>query len=198
MGLLDDAIRDHLELRRLRGADPGDVARAEQDALGPAGGESGSEPSVQADSQADNLPRAGGSFSAESEQFSDAGTSVSSHGSQETIEINMEAELERDIDVEYGMDAPYDARTTPVGHPTYTQADAKESMMWEMESGRSDEQGRTAIPESSADSQPDSNSDVGQRADDMLEEARDFPREAPKQERLWFEQHPSRGFDFKE
>ena len=36
MGLLDDAIREHLELKRLRGADPGEVARAEeQDALGP-------------------------------------------------------------------------------------------------------------------------------------------------------------------
>jgi len=27
MGLLDDAIRDHLELKRRRGADPGEVAR---------------------------------------------------------------------------------------------------------------------------------------------------------------------------
>ena len=35
MGLLDDAIREHLELKRLRGADPGEVARLEQEALGP-------------------------------------------------------------------------------------------------------------------------------------------------------------------
>lgn len=35
MGLLDDAIREHLELKRRRGADPAEVARAEQDALGP-------------------------------------------------------------------------------------------------------------------------------------------------------------------
>jgi hypothetical protein len=33
MGLLDDAIRDHLELKRLRGADPGEVAREEREAL---------------------------------------------------------------------------------------------------------------------------------------------------------------------
>ena len=37
MGLLDDAIREHLELKRRRGADPDEVARAEQDALGPPG-----------------------------------------------------------------------------------------------------------------------------------------------------------------
>jgi hypothetical protein len=35
MGLLDDAIREHLELKRLRGADPGDVAREEHAALSP-------------------------------------------------------------------------------------------------------------------------------------------------------------------
>jgi hypothetical protein len=35
MGLLDDAIREHLELKRLRGADPGLVAREEHEAFGP-------------------------------------------------------------------------------------------------------------------------------------------------------------------
>jgi hypothetical protein len=35
MGLLDDAIREHIELKRRRGADPSEVARQEQDALGP-------------------------------------------------------------------------------------------------------------------------------------------------------------------
>lgn len=35
MGLLDDAIRDHLELKRRRGADPAEIARLEQEALGP-------------------------------------------------------------------------------------------------------------------------------------------------------------------
>jgi hypothetical protein len=35
MGLLDDAIREHLELKRKHGADADDVARQEQEALGP-------------------------------------------------------------------------------------------------------------------------------------------------------------------
>src|SRR5690349_13473633 len=35
MGLLDDAIREHLDLKRRRGADPAEVARMEQEALGP-------------------------------------------------------------------------------------------------------------------------------------------------------------------
>ena len=49
MGLLDDAIREHLDLKRRRGADPTEVARAEQEALGPvrrepAPGDGGEEP----------------------------------------------------------------------------------------------------------------------------------------------------------
>jgi hypothetical protein len=35
MGLLDDAIREHLELKRRRGADPAEVARAQREALDP-------------------------------------------------------------------------------------------------------------------------------------------------------------------
>ena len=34
MGLLDDAIREHLELKRSRGADPNEVERQEREALG--------------------------------------------------------------------------------------------------------------------------------------------------------------------
>src|SRR5437764_4111170 len=35
MGLLDDAIREHLGLKRRRGADPAEIERAEREALGP-------------------------------------------------------------------------------------------------------------------------------------------------------------------
>ena len=33
MGLLEDAIREHLELKRLRGADPAEVAREQNEVL---------------------------------------------------------------------------------------------------------------------------------------------------------------------
>ena len=35
MGLLDDAIREHLDLKRRSGADPTEVERLEREALGP-------------------------------------------------------------------------------------------------------------------------------------------------------------------
>ena len=53
MGLLDDAIREHLELKRLRGADASDVARLEREALGPARrGAAGADDAAQAETLA--------------------------------------------------------------------------------------------------------------------------------------------------
>ena len=44
MGLLDDAIREHLELKRQRGASDEELQRAEQEALAPARREPGADP----------------------------------------------------------------------------------------------------------------------------------------------------------
>jgi hypothetical protein len=44
MGLLDDAIQEHLELRRLHGADPSEVLREEREAFGSAPRVEGTEP----------------------------------------------------------------------------------------------------------------------------------------------------------
>src|SRR3954466_5545457 len=46
MGLLDDAIREHLDLKRRRGADPSEVAREEAEALGPVRREAPPQPGV--------------------------------------------------------------------------------------------------------------------------------------------------------
>jgi len=57
MGLLDDAIREHLDLKRRRGADPAEVERAEQEALGPV--RRNRDPGETADSQ-DEISATGG------------------------------------------------------------------------------------------------------------------------------------------
>lgn len=53
MGILDDAIREHLELKRQHGAEPGDLARLEKEAFGPST-RPGDEPSFA--SEADEEP----------------------------------------------------------------------------------------------------------------------------------------------
>jgi hypothetical protein len=56
MGLLDDAIREHLELKRQHGADPTEVARQEREALG--SGRVPPQPATEDAASSDALPDA--------------------------------------------------------------------------------------------------------------------------------------------
>ena len=101
MGLLDEAIRDHLELKRRRGADPGEVAREQREAL-PAGhgvqsagpGE-GYAPSDEVTPEA--VAAAGQSSIRRDEEGSQASQPAPngdrSHLDQETAEFDMESVL---------------------------------------------------------------------------------------------------------
>jgi hypothetical protein len=195
MGLLDDAIREHLELKRLRGADPGEVARAEQDALGEARREDGSEPAEQAANQIDDSLSADGSFFSEPEAVSDLGASAISHVSQETVEINMEAELERTVDVEDGSDASNDARVAPVGHPAYTSADREESAIREASSGRPGEHGEIATSGADTESRLTRDGVSGEHTKDAIDETPDFAPDTRKQKRPWLKRRPRHDFD---
>jgi hypothetical protein len=86
MGLLDDAIREHLELKRRRGADPGEIAHQEQAALSPVfPPEEGDEAAAAPESE---LP-ADVAAPAVAE-----GAAGAVHAAQETAEIDMQAVLE--------------------------------------------------------------------------------------------------------
>ncbi len=196
MGLLDNAIREHLELKRLRGADPGVVAREEQDALGPVprrgeaayGDEADDEPGATHDGEA--LPAANAASTADSVASGSVG--------QETVEINMEAELASEDDLHPSSAAKRDASARPVAHPASARTISDESLEWEVPA---DEVGEPSGHVESGDAQGPDASEVSDRAEpveDVLEETPDFLRETPEQERLWFEQRPPRDFDFNE
>jgi hypothetical protein len=183
MGLLDDAIREHLELKRLNGTDPGVVAREEQNALGPVRrrgdpeetGEAGlSEPEGSA------LPLA------------EADPIDSSAGGQETVEINMEAELDTGM---FGESAEGE-QAAPGRSSGQTPLSAEDSLEWEVPSHR----GEPADAPDPDDGTPgaDDGREAGAHVEDVLEETPDFLRDTPEQERLWFEQRPPRDFDFNE
>ncbi len=74
MGLLDEAIREHLALKRLGGADPGQVARKEHEAFGAAHDEQAPDDESLGD---DHKPRNVG---------------------QETVELDMAAVLDADAE----------------------------------------------------------------------------------------------------
>ena len=182
MGLLDDAIREHLELKRLRGADPSDVAREEDAALGPVRRRGEPEPDappedhVAATSLEESRPLA-----------VDAALPSDSPTGQETVEINMEAEL-----------AGSDQEQTP---PSSGRGSSGESLEWELPGDhRSDPQAARGDGREDEDIGSGSESEQGVDApvEDVLEETPDFLRDTPEQDRLWFEQRPPRDFDFNE
>jgi len=116
--LLDDAIREHLELRRRHGADPSEVASKEHEALG-----------LAALGAADGLPTGVGDdarFAAEPlmtaedrrREPREAGRiSDSAYLSQETVELDMRAVLDEDASVEVGHAARGGVRTMTSAAP---------------------------------------------------------------------------------
>jgi hypothetical protein len=194
MGLLDDAIREHLELKRLRGVDPGAVAREEQDALGPARYEARAEqggplyggPKVTPDAEEPPVTNS------ETTQRADSSTA-----GQETIEINMEAELAAGADSQYEQDATQPERAAPVAHPSHVQA-SEESIEWDVPSDRGDGPVGAAGSHGGATPSTAEEYEAVEHVEDVLEETPDFLRDTPEQERLWFEQRPPRDFDFNE
>jgi hypothetical protein len=195
MGLLDDAIREHLELKRRRGADPGEVAREQREALDVVPRDAAPEvedhgedaPVAESDSQGNAPVAAPGVVPVAAVPVEDdAAQSSQSEGTagadvDETAELDMRTVLGQD---EQG--APIEAaprREAATDDPTRRQADAaseeEDSLEWEVPGDVTEEQ-----------------SDAEEPDEDVLEETPDFLRDTPEQERLWFEQRPPRDFDF--
>jgi hypothetical protein len=146
MGLLDDAIREHLELKRRRGADASEVARQEKEALDPA------LPAHEAELSEPHPESAEGGDYPEHDPIGEAGhvedddmrspqaVDLSPSG-QETAEIDMRSVLE-------AGDEPASPGThaAPASAAHGGRADDEGSFEWETASGEEDEQPPAEIP----------------------------------------------------
>jgi hypothetical protein len=195
MGLLDDAIREHLDLKRRRGADPAEVERAEQEALGP----------VRRQPQgAEDLPI-----------DQPLGTGADD-------ELVYEDELEQAWEQERNGEPLEPASPAlPHGYAPGPATDPAEELGWapteepytEDEpltepSGAPDTappEPERAFPrphaaphagEETAEYEVEFEHEPGQGKDDVLEETPEFLQDAPDHDRLWFEQRPPRDFNF--
>jgi hypothetical protein len=195
MGLLDDAIREHLELKRRHGGDPGETARQEQDALGSPHGE------VRLDEHA-SAPRV--EEGADAEPSRAAYEQNLTHTGEETAELDMRTVLDaghtdrpnpasRPAESQpVGPNASAASPSGPTDAPASREGPAEDSLEWEMPGDQhGDRQGDSRRGESAAGADHSEES-----VEDVLEETPDFLRETPDQERLWFEQQPPRDFDF--
>lgn len=198
MGLLDDAIREHLDLQRRRGADPSEVERAEREALGPV--RRAPEGQTAADLESD--------FAYDQEAEDSEGWnngSVQESGVQDEPGVDdrpiadddplepvtheplvPEEPLGEDEPLghdealgafDHDDDPEYDdpLATTPPPHP----AGGAETAEYDVEKAL------------------DSEHESGTHADDdVLEETPEFLQDTPDHDRLWFEQRPPKDFDF--
>lgn len=139
MGLLDEAIRDHLELKRRRGADPSIVAREEHEALSPppVGPEMPRYEAGEGETAADSTPAPDGlEGPGYVPRFAGAAPA------QETAELDMALEMGEGPESKIGEEPGSDEGLEPALHP----GDAPALGSFDAE-GVPDEQAGVGLPE---------------------------------------------------
>jgi hypothetical protein len=175
MGLLDEAIREHLELKRRRGADPTEVERLEREALGPVR-RLAQEPSLGASGEQSDAPYR------EAQPPAERLEDESGYGDDAELEAHHEYE---------GAEATYPdegiAAHGVVPEPDGTHPD---------ELAGQPQVSEEAGPETSEFDVEAEHAEEAAEGEDVLEETPEFLQDAPEHDRLWFEQRPPRDFDF--
>jgi hypothetical protein len=200
MGLLDEAIKDHLELKRRHGADPGEVARLEHEALGPAR----REPVAEAPADDEPVAAAQAEAAAVAEPEAPAAAPAAPDDDYEADEVTADERLEaprRHVEPAPEREPEPEPEPEPeaaiVDQPTaqYSLEELEEASALDAdeeeepeEPARAEEPDRPHADVVPADEEPE--------GDDVLEETPEFLQETPEHDRLWFEQKPPRDFDF--
>jgi len=202
MGLLDDAIREHLDLKRRRGADPTEIERAEREALGPVR----------------RGPEVTGEDAPPPAPADEAGVEYSSYESEEWERFEEDPESPA-TDEEYD-ELPYQSARAPQGDPLMEDepfpgpsAAPPPPHSADAYVASDSEPSRAPHPADSAPAPAGSHRDhpppgldqeteeyelepEGEANNDVLETTPEFLQDAPEHDRLWFEQRPPRDFDF--
>jgi len=210
MGLLDDAIREHLDLKRRRGGDPTEIERAEREALGPVrrgpeltGEEEVAAPESSSAPEADHptSPPEAEHQPEPAEQWEPFREDPELRELEEPEQITpYEPARAPDGDPLMHDDEPFSGEThepippdpadiapapevePPLPHPADPPPPA-----------RHDESRASRIDQETEEYELEPEEEDG---DDVLESTPEFLQDAPEHDRLWFEQRPPRDFDF--
>ncbi len=191
MGILDDAIREHLELKRRTGADPAEMERLEREALGPIrrGPEQPDDSSMHEQDLED------------SEYLDEAPSELSEPFDDEPdieIEPSEVTELEEStplteralFDHEANEVPPADATAAPPAEPAPPEPAPEPVDHLNTETAEYDVEAEHAKEPQAPPAE--------KSGEDVLEETPEFLQDTPDHDRLWFEQRPPRDFDFDE
>ena len=201
MGVLDDAIREHLDLKRRHGAEEDELRRQEEEALGPARREVAPADSEDGDQAQAEVEAAQPELS---EAIPDEAVRSDVH-EEEDVELHVhDAEPEA-----YEEAAPAE----PVAPDPATLGDTPQAGFARVEEETVPEEEHLPDDEPIEDDEAfdddapreddelddeeleDDNGQPDEDAD-VLEDTPDFLQETPEHDRLWFEQKPPRDFDF--
>jgi len=173
MGLLDDAIREHLELKRRHGADPEEVTRQEREALGaPVRGEFAKPDAAEAGAPAEV-----------GEEPEDAPVDEVAEVPEIAEPPEMPGEPEREPEPVEPPPAAREPEPEPEPQPGTEEDPWLVEELADPEPPRRPEPGAAAAPEPA-------------EGEDVLEETPEFLQDTPESDRLWFEQKPPKDFDF--
>jgi hypothetical protein len=199
MGLLDEAIKEHLDLKRRRGADPEDVAREEREALGPAVREvreamGGDQTSAQGD-----VPAV-----AEVADGQAAAPAEAAEPPEEPAPAPAEAAAPAEAPEEPAPPAaaePPGDQATQVFDADDLFAEEDDALVPDPEAPPATDQAQSSDPDEvrpDPEAPPPTQAAAapGEEGDDVLQETPDFLQETPEHDRLWFEQRPPRDFDW--
>jgi hypothetical protein len=196
MGLLDDAIREHLDLKRRSGADPAAIERAEREALGPVR----RGPEVAGEDVAPSDP----AVEPEAEHLDSEEHLAPEPEHWERFEEDPELrEIEEHDDL-----GPYEPAHAAGGDPLMDDepltehevelpprpADLAEPA--EAEPNVAESPPAPVAPHLEQETEEYELEDEPEEDDDVLESTPEFLQDAPDHDRLWFEQRPPRDFDF--
>jgi hypothetical protein len=222
MGILDDAIREHLELKRRHGVAEEELQRQEEEALGPARRDVAQQheetelaPGQQATAEPGEEPAAAAA-------------------SEDTVLFDSEADAAglppaAEADAASGpADEPTPVEPPPVEPPPFESTAPDEADVAEHASvgelghepdphdalGETQPHGFKAVEDAADEAEPydrdpddedvpavddedvSAGDDDEDEDPDLLEDTPDFLQETPEHDRLWFEQKPPRDFDF--
>jgi hypothetical protein len=220
MGVLDDAIREHLELKRKHGVPEEELRRQEAEALGPARREvssptdeeapgDGEEP-LEAAESAEEAARPGEAPAADATgpisvpfdgdalppDIAPEAAEPEPFPEEEAPVIRRASEPDEPLPDPEAPDEPVESshdRLDPDVEPTPDYPPKPEDHAI----------GRDPIDDGAHGAAPAEEYDEGEedeaeaeRSGDLLEDTPDFLEETPEHDRLWFEQKPPRDFDF--
>lgn len=217
MGLLDDAIREHLDLKRRSGADPTEIERLEREALGPVRRSPHEAPGLLVDDEGapataypgqEDMPE--WDESSDDPVGFDHGPAAPSEplpgsdwpddfdpGASESVEASpapdRPSQLPRhhEIAEEWESHTRQDPPVAPGGSEPDETAPAPPPPM-----PASDFEQETVEHEVETGERPPPGETEPSDGDEMLEETPEFLQDTPEHDRLWFEQRPPRDFDF--